>query len=94
MGIYKKHTKEIYIKSQVFDYYDNLIKPKKLETKNIEIDEKSYSDLVKHSLNSTIKAIVSYVNIRISEQFGLYEDFETVCKFLVFFKLRVLKQFE
>ena len=37
-GIYKMHAKEIYIKNQVFDYYDNLIKPKKIETKNVVID--------------------------------------------------------
>ena len=35
------YTKEIIIKNQVFDYYENLIRPKKLETKNILIDEKS-----------------------------------------------------
>ena len=28
VGIYKMYIKEIYIKNQVFDYYDNLLKPK------------------------------------------------------------------
>ena len=31
---------------QIFDYYENLIKLKKLGTKNIVIDEKHYKDLV------------------------------------------------
>ena len=40
------HIQEINIKSRVYRYYfDNLVKPKKLETKNILIDEKNYKDL-------------------------------------------------
>ena len=35
------HAKEICIKNQVFDYYGNLVKPNKLETKNIVINEKA-----------------------------------------------------
>ena len=46
MGIYKMYTKETYIKNQVSEYYDNLIKPKNIETKNILIYEKHYEDLV------------------------------------------------
>ena len=44
--IYKRHTKEINIKHQFHYHYENLIKPKKLETKNIFIDKKSYKDLL------------------------------------------------
>ena len=44
--IYKTHTKEINIEHQFHYHYENLIKPKKLETKNIFIDKKSYKDLV------------------------------------------------
>ena len=51
---------------------------KKLKIKNNVNDEKSYKDLLKYSLNSTIKTVVSQVNTRISEQFGLYKDFKTV----------------
>ena len=29
------HVKEINIKNRVYNYFDNIIKPKKLETKNI-----------------------------------------------------------
>ena len=47
VDIYKMHAKEINIKSQVCRYYfNNLVKARKLETKNILINEKSYKDLV------------------------------------------------
>ena len=45
-GIYKIHIKEINIKNRVYCYYfDNLIRAKKLETKNILIGEKNYKNL-------------------------------------------------
>ena len=41
------HAKEINIKSQVCKcYFNNLVKARKLGTKNILINEKSYNDLV------------------------------------------------
>ena len=41
------HFKEINIKSRVCDYYsNNLVKANIIETKNILIDQKNYSDLV------------------------------------------------
>ena len=40
------HIKEINIKNRVYNYFDNLINPKKLETKYILLEEKSYKDLV------------------------------------------------
>ena len=46
VGIYKIHTKKINIKSQVHYHYENLIKPQKLETKNILIKKKIYKVLV------------------------------------------------
>ena len=46
VDIYKMHIKEINIKIRVFDYFDNLIKAKKLETKSALIDRKNYMDLV------------------------------------------------
>ena len=39
------HIKEINIKIRVFDYFDNLIKVKKLETKSVLSDRKNYKDL-------------------------------------------------
>ena len=44
------HFKEISIKSTVCNYYsNNLVKANILETKNISIDQKNYSDLVIYS---------------------------------------------
>ena len=41
------HVEEINIKNRVYNnYFDNLIKAKKLETKNILIDYEHYKDLV------------------------------------------------
>ena len=41
------YVKEINIKNQVYNYcFDNLVKVKILETKNIPINGKSYKDLV------------------------------------------------
>ena len=41
------HVKEITVKNRVWNYYcDNLVKEKKLETKNILIDKKNCNDLV------------------------------------------------
>ena len=41
------HIQEINIKNRVYNYYFvNLVKAKKLENKNISIDEKNYKDLV------------------------------------------------
>ena len=40
------HIKEINIKNRVYNCFDNIIKPKKLATKNILIDKKNYKDLV------------------------------------------------
>ena len=43
-GIYNIAYQEVNIKNRVHNYYfDNLIKAKKIETKNILIDEKNYN---------------------------------------------------
>ena len=45
--IWKMQIQEISIKNWVYNYYfDNLVKTKKLKTKNILINEKNYNDLV------------------------------------------------
>ena len=45
--VYKMYIKDISISSRLYNYYfDNLIKAKKLETKNILIDEENCKDLV------------------------------------------------
>ena len=40
------HTKETNIKNQVHYHDESLVKPKKIEIKNIFIDKKIYKDLV------------------------------------------------
>ena len=45
VAICKIHTKKINIKDKAHYDYENLIEPKKLETRNILIDKKSYKDL-------------------------------------------------
>ena len=39
------NLKQINIKSKVYNYYDNLIKVKKFETKNVLIDENDNKNL-------------------------------------------------
>ena len=46
MVIYEMDTKKFNSKNLVYYYYENLIKPKKLETRNTLIDKKSYKALV------------------------------------------------
>ena len=46
MGIYEMDTKNFNSKNLVYYYYENLIKPKKLETWNTLINKKSYKALV------------------------------------------------
>ena len=44
LEIYQIYLTEINMKKQNY-YFDNLIKVKKLETKSVSIDKKSYKDL-------------------------------------------------
>ena len=45
--IYDMHIKRINLKNRFYNYcFDNLIKGRKLETKNILIDKENYKDLV------------------------------------------------
>ena len=49
VGVYKMHISKINIRMQVCNcYFNNLIKAKKLEPRNILIDEKNYKDLVNY----------------------------------------------
>ena len=40
------HFKQINIKNKLHNYYDNLTKAEKFQTKNILIDEKNYKNLI------------------------------------------------
>ena len=47
VGICKMHANEINFKNRVYkNHFDNLVKTKEIETKNILIDEKNYKDLI------------------------------------------------
>ena len=47
VGISKMYINEINIKNRTYNYYfKNLIKAKKLDSKNILIDKENYKDLV------------------------------------------------
>ena len=47
VGMHKMHIREIDLENRVQNYFfDNLMKAKKIETKNISIDEKNYKDLL------------------------------------------------
>ena len=76
LGIYKKmHINEINIKNRFSKcYFDNSIKAKNLETKNILINEKNYKDLViyftKYAHNKSIKI----VNLHYNELIGKTEE--------------------
>ena len=47
VGICNLHANEINFKNKVYkNHFDNLVKTKEIETKNILIDEKNYKDLI------------------------------------------------
>ena len=59
------HVKEINIENRVYSYYfDNLVKIKKLETKNTPVIEKNYKHLVIH--------FTRYVHSKLTKRLGLY----------------------
>ena len=66
MCVYRKmHVKEINIENRVYSYYfDNLVKIKKLETKNTSVIEKNYKHLVIH--------FTRYVHSKLTKRLGLY----------------------
>ena len=68
--------KEIYIKNQVFDFYDSLIKPKKIETKNIVIDEKSCKDLVIYSTRYNHDKTIAVLSLYYHELMGKIKEHE------------------
>ena len=70
------HAKEIYIKNEVFDYHDNLIKPKQLETKNIVIYGKSYKDLVIYSTRYDHGKTIAMCRLYYHELIGKIKEHE------------------
>ena len=74
--IYKMHTKKINIKNQAHYHYENLFKPKKLETKNIFIDKKSYKDLVIYFTGYHFDKSITMLNVYCDELIGKIVDFQ------------------
>ena len=67
VSIYKIHAKVMNIKNRVYNYYfDNLVKTKKLETKNIIIDEKNYKDLTTYFARYVHKRSIKNVKFGLS----------------------------
>ena len=70
------HTKKINIKSQVHYHYENLIKPKILETSNIFIDHKSYKDFVIYFTRYHTDKSITMLNLYYDELTGKFEEYE------------------
>ena len=76
VGIYKMHTKKIYIKNQVHYHYKNLIESKKLETRNVLINKKSYRNLVIYFTRYHSEKSVTILNLYYDELIGKIEQYE------------------
>ena len=71
------HIKEINIKNRVCIYYfDYLIKAKKLETKIILMDEKSYKDLVIFFTRYDCEKSIRMLSLYYQELIGKIEEYE------------------
>ena len=76
VGIYKMHTKKINIKNQVHCHYKNLIESKKLETRNVLINKKSYRNLVIYFNRYHSEKSVTILNLYYDELIGKIEQYE------------------
>ena len=76
VGIYKMHTKKIYIKNQVHYHYKNLIESKKLENRNVLINKKSYRNLVIYFTRYHSEKSVTILNLYYDELIGKIEQYE------------------
>ena len=72
VGIYKIHTKKINIKNQVQYHYENLVKPKKTETRNILIDKK---DLVIYFTRYHPDKSIRMINLYYDKLIGKIEGY-------------------
>ena len=70
------HTKKIYIKNQVHYHYKNLIESKKLETRNVLINKKSYRNLVIYFTRYHSEKSVTILNLYYDELIGKIEQYE------------------
>ena len=70
------HTKKINIKNQVHCHYKNLIESKKLETRNVLINKKSYRNLVIYFTRYHSEKSVTILNLYYDELIGKIEQYE------------------
>ena len=75
VGIYKIHTKKINIKNQVQYHYENLVKPKKTETRNILIDKKRYKDVVSYFTRYHPDKSIRMINLYYDKLIGKIEGY-------------------
>ena len=75
VGIYKIHTKKINIKNQVQYHYENLVKPKKTETRNILIDKKRCKDLVIYFTRYHPDKSIRMINLYYDKLIGKIEGY-------------------
>ena len=68
---------EINIKNKVYNYYfDNLIKAKKFETKNILLDKKNYKDLTIYFTRYDHKRLIKTLRLHYHELMAKIEEHE------------------
>ena len=70
------HIKEINIKNRVYNYFHNIIKPKKLKTKNIFIYMKNYKDLVIYFTRCDGSKSVRILSLHYNNLMGAIEEHE------------------
>ena len=71
------HIKEINIENRVYNYFDNLIKAKKkIETKNIFIDERNYKNFVIYFTKHIHKKSIKMLSLHDHESIGKTEENE------------------
>ena len=70
------HTKKININNQVHQNYENLIKSKKLGTRNILIDKKSCNDMVIYFNRNHLDESTTMLNLYYDKLIGKIEEYE------------------
>ena len=75
VGMYKMHANEINIKNRVYNYYfDNFIKAKLLETKDILINEINYKDSMVYFTRYVFKKSIKMLSLHHHELMGKTEE--------------------
>ena len=69
------HSKNINIKYQVHYHFENLIKPKKLETRNICIDKEIYENLVVCFTRYHTDKSITILNLCYDKLIGKIDDY-------------------